>query len=227
MIVTSRSVATAPGSMPTTRSLSSPAEPPSASGERHQRRIAGRTRDVAGIHFSPAMPSTLIMTPLPRDFMSGVKSAAHVDVAEHLQVPCLPPTIFGDLLQIRRRDAPALFTSMSMSACPRGEFVNVRLSEISSACTCDRTFHRAEMLSRTASRSVFVRATRMTLTPSSASFAGAAADALGRAGDQSGPAAQVQVQGFLPVLKLLDNDCEFPLPRRETVQASRHRPCAL
>src|SRR5277367_5848512 len=64
--------------------------------------------------------------------------------------------------------APALFTRMSMSGCSSASRSMLWLSEMSNAWTSARTFQRDAMLSRAASRSAWVRDTRMTFTPSSA-----------------------------------------------------------
>ena len=87
-----------------------------------------------------------------------------------------------------------------MSGCSAASLSTFALSEMSSACTSARTFQRDAIVSRTASRSVCVRDDQDDVdTFLGQDFGRTTADALRCAGDQRGPAAQVQVHGFLPL----------------------------
>ena len=65
-----------------------------------------------------------MMTPPPALLHGGVERARHVDVAEHLQIPRLPPALVVDLVKAASRDGAGVVDQDIDVGMLGGEFVN-------------------------------------------------------------------------------------------------------
>ena len=99
MSVTRRSVATGPGLMATTRMPSLALTLPSDCVKAASAALPATPQMYSGSCVSAALPTTLTITPRLRFCIKRIEGAAHVDIAEDLEVPGLAPCRLVDIEQ--------------------------------------------------------------------------------------------------------------------------------